>query len=72
MTEHSPLFENPLSLPLQIHHVDWPAGFFSKMSCSPTGESTQIYKHGDYEPCCLFHGAQYLSRSATRALDGFH
>ena len=22
--------------------------------------TTWIYKHGDYEPCCPFHGVQYL------------
>ena len=21
--------------------------------------TTQTYKHGDHEPCCQFHGAQY-------------
>ena len=34
-TEYSWLSENSLSLPLQIHHVDWLAGSFSRMSCSP-------------------------------------
>ena len=54
-----PQSENPLSLPLQIHHVDWQA--------PSTGQvvllllvTTLIYKHGDHEPCCPFHGTQYL------------
>ena len=33
---------------LQIHHVDWPTGSFSRMSCYPILTATQIYKHGDY------------------------
>ena len=39
---------------LRIHCVDCPASSFSKMA------TTQIYKNGDYEPHCPFHGAQYL------------
>ena len=37
LMECGPLSENSLSMPLQIHLVDWPAGSFSSMSCSITG-----------------------------------
>ena len=58
--EFSPVSENPLSLPVQFHHVDWPADSFSRMSYSITGNHTEIYIHGDCKSHCPFHGAQYL------------
>ena len=58
--ECSPLSENPLSLPLQIHHVN------VRQAPSPAQVillllvTTQIYRLSDYKPHCPFHGAQYL------------
>ena len=44
------------SVPLQIHHMDWPAVSLSRTSCSITGDQT------DYEPRCPeFRGTQYLA-----------
>ena len=48
------------SLLLKIHRVDWPAGSFSRMSCSPITHDYTDLLNGDYEPRCPFHGAQYL------------
>ena len=43
-TEYGPLSNNPLSLLLQIHCVDWLAGSFSRTSCSPiTSDHTDLY-----------------------------
>ena len=43
---------------LQIHRVDYLVSPFSSMSCFPiTGDYTE---NGNYEPCCPFHGAQYI------------
>ena len=39
---------------LQIHRVDLGQVVFLLLT------TTQIYKNGHYEPCCAFHGAQYL------------
>ena len=44
-------------LPLQIHRVDWQAP--SPGVVLLLLATTQIYTHGDYEPSCPFHGAQY-------------
>ena len=53
------LSENPLSLPLQIHHVDWQA---PSPDHSITGDRTNSYiRKNDHEPCCPFHDAQYLA-----------
>ena len=54
--ECGPLSGNPLSLPLQINHVDWPQAPFPGRLVQLL-VITQIYKHGDYEPCCPFCGA---------------
>ena len=58
--ENGQLSESPLSLPLQIHIVDWLEG-------SSPGQALLllvtmlIYKHGDYKPSCPFHSVQYLA-----------
>ena len=39
-----PLLENPLSLSLQLHRVEWLAGSFFRTSCSTiTGDHTDLY-----------------------------
>ena len=56
-----PVSEKFLSLSLQIHHVDLPAGSLSRTSYSSiTGDHTEIYIHSDGKPRCPFHGARYL------------
>ena len=45
---------------LQIHCVDWLTGSSLGHIALLLLATTQIYKHGDYEPACQFYAAQYL------------
>ena len=46
-----------ISLPLQIHQVDLQVPFPGQAVLLLV--TRLINKHGDHEPCCIFHGAQY-------------
>ena len=60
-TECCPVSKSSLSLPLQIHLRDWWQTPSSGQVVLLLLETTQIYKHSDYEPRHPFHGAKYRS-----------
>ena len=53
-----PPSEKPLSLPLQVHHVNWQDPSLGWVVLLLV--TTLINKHGDHKPHYPFHGAQYL------------